>query len=244
MTTTVNINSSLKINVTPIEDGTSGGILFQKSDGKLGQSSNLHWNDTNSRLSIGQGDAPGARLDVRLPGALSSDLGARFRNSSNNRDLFKVVGNGAHFDVAGGSGFDTVFSISRAGTVLYGVHEYGQYFSGPVYINNIAGSGISPISFSNQSGNGSSITLAPINAASGLKRGPIAPSAPTANTNTAWRYAALEGGVTINSFMNGNGNIIKLFRGASLTASDGTLANAVTRIAELEARLQAHGLIA
>lgn len=45
-------------------------------------------------------------------------------------------------------------------------------------------------------------------------------------------------------FRTENGNIIKLFRGAALTASDGTLANAVTRIAELEARLQAHGLIA
>lgn len=44
-------------------------------------------------------------------------------------------------------------------------------------------------------------------------------------------------------FRTENGSVIKLFTGAALTASDGTLANAVTRIAELEARLQAHGLI-
>jgi hypothetical protein len=45
-------------------------------------------------------------------------------------------------------------------------------------------------------------------------------------------------------FRTENGNIIRLFQGAALTASDGTLANAVTRIAEIQARLQAHGLIA
>jgi len=44
-------------------------------------------------------------------------------------------------------------------------------------------------------------------------------------------------------FMIGNGDVVKLFKGAALTAPDGTLANAVIRIAELEARLQAAGLL-
>lgn len=94
MTTTVNINSALKINVTPIQGGASGGVLLQKSDGKLGQSSNLHWDDVNGRLSIGQGTAPGARLDVRLPGVLSTDLGINVQNSTNTASLFNVKGNG------------------------------------------------------------------------------------------------------------------------------------------------------
>ena len=42
---------------------------------------------------------------------------------------------------------------------------------------------------------------------------------------------------------NEEGHTIKLFKGAALTASDGTLANAVTRIGEIEARLQALGLL-
>ena len=44
-------------------------------------------------------------------------------------------------------------------------------------------------------------------------------------------------------FRNEETHIIRLFKGAALTASDGTLANAVIRIGELEARLQASGQI-
>jgi hypothetical protein len=44
-------------------------------------------------------------------------------------------------------------------------------------------------------------------------------------------------------FRTENGDIVKLFKGAALTASDGTLANAVTRIGEIQARLQALGLL-
>ena len=45
-------------------------------------------------------------------------------------------------------------------------------------------------------------------------------------------------------FRNEEAHIIRLFRGSALTASDGTLANAVIRIGEIEARLQASGQIA
>ena len=71
-------------------------------------------------------------------------------------------------------------------------------------------------------------------------------SIPSTNvTDSFQQYSAdIVAGNAAPHFRTENGNIIKLFRGAALTASDGTLANAVTRIAELEARLQAHGLIA
>jgi len=45
-------------------------------------------------------------------------------------------------------------------------------------------------------------------------------------------------------FRTEGGDVIKLYKESALTASDGTLANAVTRIAELEARLQSLGLLA
>lgn len=115
MTTTVNINSSLKINVTPIEDGTSGGVLFQKSTGKIGQSSNFHWDDPNSRLSIGQGTSPGARLDVRSQGVLSSDIVFRNRNSANTIGLFEVRGDGSIFTNNNGS--NRVVFINSTGLI-------------------------------------------------------------------------------------------------------------------------------
>lgn len=136
MTTSLNLNTALKINVTPIESGTSGRVLFQKSDGKLGQSSNLFWDDTNGRLSLGQESSPSARLNVRLSGALSSDLGMRFRNSGNTYSLLElnglgkmtlnsqlssvgleVIGSGSAFgDVTNnfrGSAFDNSFTIGQ-----------------------------------------------------------------------------------------------------------------------------------
>lgn len=134
MTTTVNINSALKINVTPIESGASGGVLFQKSDGKLGQSSNLHWDDTNSRLSLGQGTAPGARLDVRAQGALSTDIAFRVRNGAGTANLFEVNGVGNFISSADsvingvniGSGGGSIVSNTRLGLTALSSNTSGS----------------------------------------------------------------------------------------------------------------------
>ncbi len=115
MTTTVNINSALKINVTPIESGASGGVLFHKSDGKLGQSSNLHWDETNSRLSIGQGSSPSARLDVLAQGVLSTDLAFRVRNSGNTANIFQITGNGR----VSSSGIGNISSNTAFGELIF-----------------------------------------------------------------------------------------------------------------------------
>jgi hypothetical protein len=71
-------------------------------------------------------------------------------------------------------------------------------------------------------------------------------TSPSTNLTDAFQqYSAdITAGNAAPHFRTENGSIIKLFQGAALTASDGTLANAVTRIAEIQARLQAHGLIA
>jgi hypothetical protein len=70
-------------------------------------------------------------------------------------------------------------------------------------------------------------------------------TAPSGSIDASQLYSAdITAGNAAPHFRTENGSIIKLFQGAALTASDGTLANAVTRIAEIQARLQAHGLIA
>lgn len=127
MTTTVNINSALKINVTPIESGASGGVLFQKSDGKLGQSSNLHWDNTNSRLSISQGTAPGARLDVRAQGTLSTDLAFRVSNGANTSNFLVVNGAGDVFNNGAGGVTSNTFYGENVGRNATGV---GNTFMG------------------------------------------------------------------------------------------------------------------
>lgn len=245
-TTTINVNTAITNGVTPINSGTSGRILFQNSANKVGQNSGLFFDEANERLSLGQGSSPGARLDVRLPGVLSSDLGARWRNFANTRNLFRITGTGAHFDVDGGSAFDSVFSIARNGSVLFSVDEYAMRFNGASFFTSLAAYGSGPILVNPQSGGGGRLSLSPHSGAVGFIAagvGPVAPPSPTTSSTVVWAYPTVVGGVLVNTFKNGNGDVIKLFKSTALTVSDGTLANAVTRIAELEARLQSTGLL-
>jgi hypothetical protein len=72
--------------------GEDGEIIFNDG-GALGANANFYWDTANGRLSIGQGNAPGARLDVRAQGALSSDIALRVRNSADTEDFLKITGN-------------------------------------------------------------------------------------------------------------------------------------------------------
>jgi hypothetical protein len=89
-----NNDSGLTVNSTAITSGTAGRVFFQNSSNQLSQSSNLFWDNTNSRLSIAQGNAPSARLDIRAQGILSTDIVFRIRNSSDSGNLFTFQGNG------------------------------------------------------------------------------------------------------------------------------------------------------
>lgn len=54
--------------------------------------------DTSGNLALGTGTTtPGARLDVRAQGALSTDIAFRVRNSANTADIFSVNGNGVFY---------------------------------------------------------------------------------------------------------------------------------------------------
>ena len=76
-----------------------------------------------------------------------------------------------------------------------------------------------------------------------LMRSGTAPS--TNKGDMAWMYVADQtAGNACFHTRTELGDVIKLFKGAALTTADATLATAITRIAELEARLQANGLLA
>lgn len=68
------------------------------------------------------------------------------------------------------------------------------------------------------------------------------PTTSPANTVQMWAQDFTAGNAA-PTFMCENTDVIQLAKGAALTASDGTLANAVVRIGELEARLTALGLL-
>lgn len=87
-------SSNLTVGTTGISSGTAGRVLFEDSTNKLNESANFYWDNTNSRLSIGQGSSPGARLDIASPGALSTDLAFRVRNSANTQNSFQIDGLG------------------------------------------------------------------------------------------------------------------------------------------------------
>ena len=68
---------------------------------------------------------------------------------------------------------------------------------------------------------------------------------PTTSPEDSWQTWSQDfvAGNACPHFMTENTDVIKLAKGAALTTSDGTLANAVVRIGQLEARLQALGLL-
>ena len=72
---------------------TSGSVLFSNGTTIAQDNANLFWDDTNNRLGIGT-TAPTARLHVAAPGALSTDIALRVRNSGDSLNLMFVNGLG------------------------------------------------------------------------------------------------------------------------------------------------------
>jgi len=87
-------SGGLTVGTTGITSGTAGRVLFEDATNKLNQSANFYWDNSNSRISFGNGSSPGARVDIRAAGALSTDLALRIRNSANSADLMKFSGDG------------------------------------------------------------------------------------------------------------------------------------------------------
>jgi hypothetical protein len=87
-------STTLAIGTTPITGGTVGRVLFEGTGNVLQQASNIFWDNANSRLSLGIGASPAARLDILSPGTSSTDLAIRVRNNGNSINLLEQRGNG------------------------------------------------------------------------------------------------------------------------------------------------------
>ena len=72
---------------------TSGSVLFSNGTTIAQDNAQFFWDDTNNRLGIGT-TSPTARLHVAAPGALSTDIALRVRNSANTLDMLIINGLG------------------------------------------------------------------------------------------------------------------------------------------------------
>ena len=89
------INSGeLTIDTTPIGGGFVGGVLFEGTGSTLQEDPNLFWDNTSKRLGLGATPSTSVRLDVRMQGALSTDIGLRVRNSADTANILTVNGKG------------------------------------------------------------------------------------------------------------------------------------------------------
>jgi hypothetical protein len=260
-------SSSITVGTTPIASGTVGRILFQNGGNVVGQDSALFWDNTNKRLGIGATPSTSVRLDVRAQGALSTDIAFRVRNSADTATLTEIQGTGAFITRNSVSSLGlfhrvdtTGFSLST-GTSGYGTGTGIEVQGTSVWLLD---SGVRQFRFTSAGGNNGDLWTFTNNGTSAGKRMSLSKSGaetfcwsgenfsiggniwgnPPTETNSFGIKNGTAPSTNAPHFRTENGSIIKLFQGAALTASDGTLANAVTRIAEIQARLQAHGLIA
>jgi len=71
---------------------TSGSVLFSNGTTIAQKNSNFFWDDTNNRLNIGGITSNTARVGIKAPGALSTDIALRVRNSADTADLLSLNG--------------------------------------------------------------------------------------------------------------------------------------------------------
>jgi hypothetical protein len=116
---------------------TAGSVLF--SDGTTIAQDNDNLFYQNGRLGIGT-KTPGARLDIRAQGDLSTDVAFRIRNSANTQDIIKVLGN-QDVNFALSSGQSAGFG-GASGARLFLNGHVAAWMSGNVMIYGYSQSGI------------------------------------------------------------------------------------------------------
>lgn len=108
---------------------TSGSVLFSNGTTIAQDNSKFFWDDTNNRLGIGT-VTPTANVHIKAPGALSTDIALRVRNSADTGDLMVV--NGAGTSITKGASTNFYVNSNAAGTatgrfiVLDAVASSGQ----------------------------------------------------------------------------------------------------------------------
>ena len=98
-------SSGLTVGTTPIASGTVGRILFEGAGNVLQEAANLFWDNTNSRLSLGFGSSPSARLDLLAGSTSGANLAIRVRDNGNTFNQFTVYDSGvAKFSAVASTG--------------------------------------------------------------------------------------------------------------------------------------------
>ena len=92
--------------ISAYDDGSGGALGLSLSTGNNTSISERMRITNTGNVGIGT-TVPGARLDVRAQGALSTDIALRVRNSADTTDLFQVQGNGA-IVISSGASFYTL----------------------------------------------------------------------------------------------------------------------------------------
>jgi hypothetical protein len=210
----VSDGGALTVGTTAIDSGTNGRILFQNG-GVLQQNENFFWDNVNSRLSIGQGNSPGARLDIRAQGALSTDIAVQVRNSGNSQLIFQVLGDG------------TVWFRNNAGTSSFNWTGSSINFNNATSFtvgNVLGGININPNGFVQLSTAGGNFGLrttgnisfggTPVNGTGTNVFMPINGTPPTDSlTDRFLMYSAdIVAGNAAPHFRTENGSVIKLYR--------------------------------
>jgi hypothetical protein len=97
--------TGLTVGTTPIASGTVGRILFEGTGNVLQEAANLFWDNTNSRLSLGFGASPTARLDLLAASTSGANLAIRVRDNGNTFNQFTVYDSGvAKFSAVASTG--------------------------------------------------------------------------------------------------------------------------------------------
>ena len=94
---------------------TAGSVLFSDGTTIAQDNSNFFWDNTNNRLNIGGITSNTARLGIKAPGALSTDIALRVRNSADTADLMTVNGLGN----VGINGDNTITGLSSANQLSF-----------------------------------------------------------------------------------------------------------------------------
>jgi hypothetical protein len=84
----------ITVGTTAVTSGTIGRVFFQATGDVVQQSANLFWDNTNGRLNLGAVASNTATLDIKAPGALSTSIAFRVRNSIDSQNLMSIAGDG------------------------------------------------------------------------------------------------------------------------------------------------------
>lgn len=249
--TTGSYNTIIGASITGLGASTANNVILAD-----GQFNTALWKDANHYVGFGYdptSDTLGATVDIKAQGALSTDLPLRVRNSADTKNLLKVDGTGTTTVESQGI-TDKMLSLVNGGNEFFKLQTAGSSTdpSQAWQFDSCRASAQYALRFKNSdttmSFQQNNLIVGALPTASLSERKSIligngtAPSSSTLDHTHIYSADESAGNACFHTRTEG-GDVIKLYKEAGLTASDGTLANAVTRIGEIETALQNLGLL-